>query len=345
MKITSPYGKHIPTELRDVYKLASVDELLRRVHRFLTVRYGFKGVRVEEVHVAFGTAVRFVHAGRSYYLKFTGRANHRDPEGLFRLLEYLRENRIPLPEVVRTVDGALFANILNGSPYDVTYVMKTLPGRPMAQPSAGRLEGFVNVMAAFHRLGADYGPKVYAKSRNVYTNFREARETLEGADGLSAEQQALLGRTLVYTHEVPELIKVDDTLSKTHVHGDFRFCHVLFEEGSVSDVIDAEHAEYAERVFDVCMGLVSHTHPARCLLLNLAEILGCLRRYDELYPLNEADRRTLKAMMCALLNELSGFIRTGRNEMREANAHDLWRVLAEVERLPGDLGLAPRQVA
>lgn len=116
MKISSPYGKHVPTELRDVYKLGSVGELLRRVHRFLAVRYGFRGVRVEEVYVVFSTAVSFVHAGTGYYLKFTGRANHRDPEGLFRLLEYLRENQILLPEVVRTTDGALFENILNGSP-------------------------------------------------------------------------------------------------------------------------------------------------------------------------------------------------------------------------------------
>lgn len=344
MKILSPYGKHVATELKDVYNLASVDELLGRVYRFLADRYNFGTVQIEELHVAFGIAVRFVHAGRSYHLKFTGRANHRDPEGLFHLLEYLRENRVPLPEVVRTVDGALFENILDDSPYDVTYVMKTLPGKPMARPTAGQLEEFVNVMAAFHRLGADYRPKVYAKSRNVYIYFREARGSLEQANGLSTKRRELLARTLVYAHEALELIKADDALSKTHIHGDFRFCHILFEGQSVSGIIDAEHVDYAERVFEVCMGLVSHTNPARCLLLDLDEILGCLRRYNQLYPLTEADRRVLKAMMlCALLNELSGsllFIETGRSEARRADTYKLWKMLEDLEKLPNGLGFA-----
>lgn len=195
-------------------------------------------------------------------------------------------------------------------------------------------------MAAFHRLGVDYTPKVYTKSRNMYSYFREARESLEKADGLTAERQKLLERTLAYIHRILEQVQADDALSKTHVHGDFRFCHIFLKNGSVSGIIDAEHIDYAERVFEVCMGLVSHTDPARCLLLSSDEILACLRRYDRLYPFNEADHRALKAvMMCALLNELSGFIGTGRSEAREVNAHRLWQVLAEVERLP-ELGLA-----
>ena len=51
MKILSPYGKHVSTELKDVYNLASVDELLERVRRFLADRYGFKTVQIETVHV------------------------------------------------------------------------------------------------------------------------------------------------------------------------------------------------------------------------------------------------------------------------------------------------------
>jgi Ser/Thr protein kinase RdoA (MazF antagonist) len=312
-----------------------------RVHRFLTSCYGFKAVQIEEVHVAFGVAIRFSHAGESYYLKFTGRANHRRPDALFRLWRHLRHHAVPLPVVLKGVHGAFFENILEASPYDVTYVMKALPGRVMIRKTARRLDGFVNVMAAFHRLGADYRPRVYAASRNVCIYFQEARESLEGVGGLPTEQRELLARTLAYTYEALTLTKAENALSKTHVHGDFRFCHVLFEGDRVAGVIDAEHAEHAERVFDVCMGLVSHADPARCLLLDLNEILGCLRHYDELYPFNEADRRALKAMMlCALLNELSGFVGTGRSKARGANARKLWRVLAEVERLPDELSFA-----
>ncbi len=338
MKILSPYGKNVSTELNDVYNLASVDELLEHVRRFLADRYDFQTVHIDQVHVAFGTAVRFSHADGSYYLKFTGRANHRDPAGLFRYFGHLRAHGLPLPEILRTVDGAWFENILGGSPYDVTYVMKTLPGGPMVRKTARGLEACVRVIAAFHRLGADYTPKVYAKSRNMHIYFREACESLEKVDGLTAKRQKLLERTLSYTHGILEEIQEDDALSKTHVHGDFRFYHIFLEDGRVSGIIDAEHVDYAERVFEVCMGLVSHTNPARCLLLDLSEILGCLRRYDLLYPFTEADRQALKAvLLCALFNELLGFAGTGRSEAREVNVHKLWRTLAAVERLP-DLG-------
>lgn len=108
MKISSPYGKDVTAELNDVYSLASPEELLNRVRHSLEAAYGFGTVQVEEVHVAFG----FSRADESYYLKFTGRANHRDPEGLFRFLEHLRTHGTPLSEIVQTADGSLFKNIL-----------------------------------------------------------------------------------------------------------------------------------------------------------------------------------------------------------------------------------------
>lgn len=344
MDIVSPYGKDVTAELKSVYMVASVEELVGRVRRFLAERYAFKAVHLEQLHVAFGIAVRFVYKGERYYLKFTGRANHRQPEALFGYFEYLRGHRLPLPEVVRTLDGAPFENILEASPYDVTYVMKALPGGVMVRKTPRRLEGYVDVMAAFHRLGAEYRPRVYTGSRDVHAYFREARESLEGIEGLIPEQQGLLKRSLGYTHEVLDMLKGGHALSKTHVHGDFRFCHIFFEGGGVSGIIDAEHAGYAERVFDVCTGLVSHTHPARCLLLEPDEILGCLRRYERRYAFSEADRRTLKGMMlCALLNELAGvllFTGTGRSEARETDIERVWRTLHHFEKLPEGLGLA-----
>ena len=340
--ILSPYGKNVTAELSDVYNLASVDELLERVSNFLANSYGFAEVHIEEIHVAFGIAVRFSHAGTSYYLKFTGRANHGDPEGLFRYLTYLREQQLPLPKILKTVDGTHFETILDHSPYDVTYVMKTLPGRPMIRKTAGELEQYAHVMAQFHRLGAAYEPKVYARSRDVHRYFAEARDDLESAS-LSSEQQKLLSRILAYTDERLAPLKSNNTLSKTHVHRDFRLCHVLFEGQNVSGIIDAEHAEYAERIFDLCMGLVSHPNPARCLLLDLGEILNYVKHYDGLYPPTQPDRQTLKAMLLfALLNELSGallFVDTGQSEARETDIAKLWLILKQVEMLPGDLGL------
>ncbi len=107
MKILSPYGKDVTAELNDVYSLASLEKLLNRVRHFLEAAYGLGTVQIEEVHVAFGGAVRLSYADESYYLKFTGRANHRDPEGLFRFLEHLRTHGMLLPKIVQTEDGTL----------------------------------------------------------------------------------------------------------------------------------------------------------------------------------------------------------------------------------------------
>ena len=341
--ILSPYGKNVTAELNDVYNLASVDELLERVSNFLAAGYGFAEVHIEEIYVAFGIAVRFSHAGTSYYLKFTGRANHGDPEGLFAYREYLRKQQLPLPEIVETVNGTYFETILDNSPYDVTYGMKTLPGRPITRKTVGELEQYAHVMAQFHRLGAAYEPRLYARSRDVQRYFEEARDDLESVSGLSDGHRNLLEQTVAYVHARLEPLKTNNTLSKTHIHRDFRLCHALFEDQMLSGIIDAEHAEYAERIFDVCMGLVSHPNPARCLFLNLDEILSHMKYYDRLYPLTQPDRQALKAMLLfALLNELSDtllFVDTGQSEARETDIAKLWLILKQVEMLPGDLGL------
>ena len=158
-----------------------------------------------------------------------------------------------------------------------------------------------------------------------------------------ATSENFCGTSSLNTHERLEPLKTNNALSKTHIHGDFRFCHVLFEGRAVSGIIDAEHAEYAERVFEVCMGLVSHPNPARCLFLNLDAILGGLKQYDQCYPFAETDCHTLKTMLLlALLNELSGallFTSTGQSEARETDIAKLWLTLGHVETLPDDLGL------
>ena len=339
--ILPPYGKNVTAELNDVYNLASIDELSERVRYCLANSYGFTDVQIEEIHVAFGVAVRFSHAGTSYYLKFTGRANHGDPEGLFAYLMYLRE-QLPLPEIIKTANGTYFENILEDSPYDVTYLMKTLPGKPLVQKMDQELEQYIRIMAQFHRLGAAYEPRLYARSRDVHQYFAEARDDLESAS-LSDGHRELLERTTAYVHAKLEPLKTNNRLSKTHIHRDFRLCHVLFEGQQVSGIIDAEHAEYAERIFDLCTGLVSHPNPARCLLLNLGEILDYIKHYDKLYPLTQPDRQTLKAMLLfALLNELSGallFIGTGQSEAQRTDVAKLWLTLRHVAELPDDLGL------
>jgi Ser/Thr protein kinase RdoA (MazF antagonist) len=330
MKVLSPYGKDVLTELKDVYNLNSVDELLRRVRHFLSNDYGFDDVDIEMIHVAFGTAIKFKHDAKTYYLKFAGRANHHHPEELFLLLEYLRQAGLPLPEVLKTLDGVYFKNIFESSGYDVTYVMREVQCEVMAEVTPKRLEQFTQTLAKFHRLGESYEPKVYAKARSIHDFLRDAITELEPYS-YTTKEIALLKQITPYIQTVFEDFKRHNALSKTHIYWDFRFCHVLFEGDTVTGILDSEQSTYAERIYDVCVAIVSHSNPARCLLLNPQQVLGSLKRYDELYPFNSYDHRGLKAMLlCALLNELGGkllFLQTGQSESKQEDVDTTWAML------------------
>ena len=340
MNIVSPYGKDVTQELRTVYKLESVNELTERVRQFLLTSYSFNAVDIEHIHVAFGIAVKFSHKQQHYFLKFTGRANHRQPEALFKFHDYMRRKGIPLPEVLQTVHHTYFETILESPWYDVTYVMRAARGEVMRRKTYARLERYVEVIANFHRIGVSYAPRVHSGYRNIHDFLREATEDLKNAYKLSAKHEDLLGRTIPYVENAFRGLESSNELSKTHIHGDFRLCHVLFDKQHVSGVIDAEHVTYAERLYDLCTGLVSHPNPARCLFLDFDEILGLLKLYNALYPLTQADRGALKAMLLlALLNELSGallFLKTGRSETKPRDAQRVWRTLAQLSDMKND---------
>ena len=345
MNIVSPYGKDVTQELQTVYKLESVNELTERVRHFLLTSYAFDAVHIEQIHVAFGIAVKFSHEQQHYFLKFTGRANHRQPEALFEFHDYMRREGVPLPEVLKTVHHTYFENILESPWYDVTYVMRAARGEVMRRRTRARLERYVEVVADFHRIGSSYAPRVTSGYRDIHDFLREATEDLKHAHKLSANHQDLLGRTSTYVEDAFNRLKSSNKLSKTHIHGDFRLCHVLFDKQHVSGVIDAEHVTYAERLYDLCTGLVSHPNPARCLFLDLNDILELLKLYNALYPLTQADRGALKAMLLlALLNELSGallFLETGRSETKPRDAQRVWRTLARLDEMHNDELLEP----
>lgn len=340
MEVVSPYGKNVADELRRVYRLESVDALLERVGHFLAESYGFRSATVEHIHVAFGIAVRFAYQNQRYYLKFTGRANHQRPEALFSYQGRLRHLGVPLPEVLRTLDGTYFETILDSPWYDVTYVMKAVPGQVMRRKTARRLEQYVRVMAQVHRLGADYKPRIVANSQNLNDFFREAVESL-AAFTLRKDDRRLLERVKRSVQTAVGRLEHRNDLSKTHIHGDFRLCHVMFDQSGVSGVIDAEQITYAERLWEVCVGLVSHPNPARCLLLELGEVLELLKLYDGLLPFTEADRQASKGVLqLALLNELSGalqFLETGYSDTRPQDARRVWHALEQVDALPNIL--------
>jgi Ser/Thr protein kinase RdoA (MazF antagonist) len=336
MKILSPYGKNVAAELKDVYNLNSLDEMLQRVYRYLADGYGFNNVEIEMVHIAFGTAIKFSYNNETYYLKLAGRANHHHPEELFPFLEHLRNKGLPLPEVLKTLDGVYFKNILENSGYDVTYVMREVRGEVMTEVTVEKLEQFIQTLAMFHRLGEGYEPRVYAEARSVREFLQDAITELKPYS-YTAKETALLESIIPYIHTIFDDFKRHNGLSKTHIHWDFRFCHVLFEGNRVTGILDSEQAAYAERIYDVCVAVVSHSNPARCLLLSPQQVFDSLKRYNKLYPLNSYDCDGLKAMLlCVLLNELGGklfFLQTGQSESKQEDVDNTWTILEAIYKL------------
>jgi hypothetical protein len=343
MNILSPYGKDPLTELKDVYKLSSFDELLGRAYRHLEQSYGFSDVAIEYINIAFGMAIKFTHSDSTYFLKFTGRANHNQPQKLFELLNYLRLQGVPVAENVPMSEGGYFKNILDHSPYDVTYLMREAKGTLITEITRPRLQQYIETMTTFHRVGLDYQPRVFANQRGLKYFLSDAVSIFEEIQSLSEEQNAWLKSLLGYIESSFERVAWGKDLSKSHIHWDFRFCHVLFDEGGVSGIIDPEQATFAERLFDVVIGIVSHSDPARALLLNHQEILEGLHLYNLLYPFSQSDRKALKAMiLCALYNELAGkilFLSTGVSDTQEQDVETLWAALEYFYGLPEDLRL------
>jgi Ser/Thr protein kinase RdoA (MazF antagonist) len=337
MKILSPYGKNVTREFKDVYNLNSLDEMVHRVRHYLAEDYGFNSIEIEMIHIAFGTAIKFIHKNETFYLKFAGRANHHHPEELFPFLEHLRQKGLPLPEVLKTLGGVYFKNILDNSGYDVTYVMREIHGEVMEKVTEERLEQFIQALARFHRLGENYEPRVYANARDIHHFLQDAVTELKPYS-FTAQQMRLLEQIIPYIQSVFEDFKRHDALSKTHIHWDFRFCHVLFDSSTVTGILDAEQATYAERIYDVCVAIVSHSNPARCLLLSSQQVFSALGRYNELFAFNQHDRDALKAMLlCAFLNELGGkllFLQTGQSESKQEDIDNTWTMLETVYLVP-----------
>src|SRR5262245_17946615 len=109
--VLSPYGKDVKAELRAVYGLDGIGALVTRVEEATAAIWGLHG-RVDQVHVAFGIAVRFRSGPESYYLKLASTRNTAAPELLFRLLSEQRRAELPICEVVPTSSGNAWVNLL-----------------------------------------------------------------------------------------------------------------------------------------------------------------------------------------------------------------------------------------
>jgi Ser/Thr protein kinase RdoA (MazF antagonist) len=291
VSVFSPYGKDVQRELQSVYGVEKLDELVSRVEEATRTLWGLPG-RVDQVHVAFGIAVRFRSAADAYYLKLASTRNAAQPELLFRLIAQQRRAGLPVIDVVPTLRGASSANLLEdtGSCYDFAYVMRAARGSLLTQPCRDSLESYAATLARLHRAGEAFEPRLRA---------------------------------------VVNPIVAPSDLPRTHLHGDARLCHVFFDGTRVTDLIDPDQAAWGERILDLVQAAVSHPDPARAALLDPVLIRAFIEAYARETPLTDAERAALPAALRAAVAEALADVRlVHARDPQRVSAADVARVEA-----------------
>ena len=293
MQVLSPYGKNVLTELKDIYGFNSVEATTEFVIHHLQQQYSFQVVSVESLHIAYGLVAKLKADGGIYHLKFASHDMHENPNQLFPWLDYARKQGVLLPEIVPTTYGSWYLSPLKASDYDVVYLMRDIPGKPMERASKLLLQQYAEVVAQFHQVGSTYSHPVMGADDWTWESQWEDRHAL---------RNKLRNRPFISQELVLESLHIIEettvcTLPQTIIHQDFRFCHVFFEGNSLSGIIDADMSTQGERLLDLCIGLTSSASAKGGSFLTFEQLKDTLWMYHQRLPLNETERTVLKGVL------------------------------------------------
>lgn len=294
MRIFSPYREDVLTELKDNYGLSSIETAEKFIICHLQRQYPFQVVSIEELHICTGMAAKLKADSEIYYLKFSSHEIHRSPDQLFPWLDYARKQGIPFPEIIPTMNGRWYLSPLPNSDYDVVYLMCGVPGRPIEQVSEPLLSQYAKAMAQFHQIGFDYSQPVQGDNYATWADIKQQ-------ENLDELQNDLRDRPFISQELVAEAMRVIEstpicTMPQTVIHGDFRFCHVFFQDNVLSGIIDMDESTQGERLLDLCYGLISGSSAEAGSLLTFGQLRNTLLMYHQILPLNEQEQLTLKGM-------------------------------------------------
>jgi Ser/Thr protein kinase RdoA (MazF antagonist) len=326
MQFFSPYSEDVLTELKDNYGLNSAETIEKIIIHHLQREYTFQAISIEELHICTGMAVKLKADDEMYYLKFSSHEIHKNPDQLFPWLDYARKQGIPLPEIIPTINDCWYLSPLKDSDYDVVYLMRDIPGKPIEQVNKSLLSQYAEVMAQFHRIGFNYSQPVQGDDYATWADIKQQ----ENLDELWNE---LHDRSFVSPELVAEAMRVIEstpvsTMSQTIIHGDFRFCHVFFQDNVLSGIIDMDESTQGERLLDLCYGLISGSSPEAGSLLTFEQLRNTLLVYHQSLPLNEQERLTLKGMFAYMsLAHLVHLSYSSGTEQRVNVTQDLLRSL------------------
>ena len=309
MKVLSPYGKNVLAELKDIYGFDSVESATRFVISHLQQQYQFQAIEVETLHIAYGLVAKLKADGEIYHLKFASRSMHDSPDQLFPWLDYARNHGVLLPEVISTIDGNWYSSPLENidSNYNIVYLMRDVPGKPMKQASESLLRQYAEAMAQFHLVGLEYPHSVQGIDEiGVDETWRDKREDCHALSSELKDAPLISQELLSEAMQLIEKTQVCE-LTRTIVHGDFRFCHVFFEDNTLSGLVDVDESTQGERLIELCYGLASSSSPEGGSFLTFEQLRSTLVMYHQCLPLSEAEQSILKGVFAwAFLETLCG---------------------------------------
>ena len=306
MDIISPYGKNVDNELSKIYGISSIEELQERVAKQLDQVYGLTVHHFDSLHIAYGMCLRInTHRG-NYYLKFTS-GGITDPVAFVSIASFLREKGLPLPEILNTKNGEEYFSLLDNTPYNVTYLMMAMPGKPVTGNTERQVENYARVMADFHSLGEEYlesHPRNISDDSSLFTIPKQIHNELPKlqsdlsafGDVFSSHEVSLLANAFHHLENRLEAI-ARVGFKKTIIHGDFRLCHVLEENDKITGIIDFDQTGYAERLIDVCFGIISSPEPNSAKALSLGQQQHFLVAYHQRYPFTEEELSILADLL------------------------------------------------
>lgn len=224
------------------------------------------------------------------------------------LIDYLRRNGYPAPEVVRTIDGGTYATVhkrlytlfvfAHGQPYDGT--------RP------AHLRQAAQSLARYHQLVAEFRPRNNGATEDTLALAleRRSRTFAQFVDEASSDHRELLAdyRALLDLAGsiVPPLAALYPQLPKLVIHGGCRRGSTVFEGDRLAAVLDFDSAHKEARALDIAVALHDFgkiygdpTSPDHKVALDIDVIAGFMRAYSELEPPSPPELEAVPLMMRA----------------------------------------------
>ncbi len=343
MDIYSPYGKNVDDELSKVYGISSIEALQERVTQQLDQAYGLIVHQFDSLHIAYGMCIRINTNRGICYLKFTSDVIS-NPAGFVSIASFLRDKGLPLPEVLQTKKGAAYFSLLDNTSYNVTYLMTAMPGKPVIGQTEQQVENFAKVMADYHSLGEEYlkshSKKISGNTsqltipEQINNDLPQLQSELSALSELfSSLELSLLANAFQHLKNRLETIaKVE--FKKTIIHGDFRLCHVLGENDKITGIIDFDQSGYAERLIDVCFGIISSPDPNNAKALSLEHQQHFLMTYHKRYPFTEEELPILSDLLVwSNLDQLRDICKFSRKFNRKVDQFKISASLNEINEL------------